>query len=78
MTIAYVLINAEPGEEENLLSKLKGIEGVKEAQLVYGVYDVVVKVEAKNMDDLKELIAFNIRNLSEVRSTQTMTVVEGV
>jgi len=74
MTTAFVLISAELGEEESLLKQLRSIDHVKEAHFVYGVYDVIVKVEAENMDKLKEIVTRNIRSLSEVRSTLTMTV----
>lgn len=78
MTTAFVLISAELGEEENLLKQLRSIDHVKEAHYVYGVYDVIVKVEAENMEKLKEIVTFKIRRLNDVRSTLTMTVVEGV
>jgi len=74
MPIAFVLISAELGEEKNLLKQLRSIDHVKEAHFVYGVYDVIVKVEAENMDKLKEIVTYNIRSLREVRSTITMTV----
>jgi DNA-binding Lrp family transcriptional regulator len=74
MPTAFVLINAELGEEESLLKQLRSIDNVKEAHFVYGVYDVIVKVEAENMEKLKEIVTRNIRSLSEVRSTLTMTV----
>jgi len=43
---------------------------------VYGVYDVIAEVEAESMEQLKEVIAGNIRGLDEVRSTLTMVVIE--
>ena len=44
---------------------------------VYGVYDIIAKVEAENMDKLKEIISWKIRRLDKVRSTLTMLVVSG-
>jgi DNA-binding Lrp family transcriptional regulator len=41
---------------------------------VYGVYDIVAKVEAESMDKLKEIVSWNIRRLEKVRSTLTMLV----
>lgn len=78
MPVVYILINAELGMEENLIQELRKIENIKEAYVAYGVYDVIVKAEAENMENLKELVAFKIRRMKEVKNTLTMTVAEGV
>ena len=76
MPVAFVLINTESGSEGEVLRSLRRIEGVKEAYSVYGVYDVVAKVEAKSMDGLKNIVAFKIRRLNMVRTTLTMIVIK--
>ena len=78
MPVVYILINAELGMEEDLLQELRKIEDIKEAYVTYGVYDVIVKAEAENMENLKELVAFKIRRMKEVKNTLTMTVAEGI
>ena len=77
MPMAFVLINADLGAEEQLVKELKSIEFVKEVYVVYGVYDIVAKVESESMDKVKETITWKIRRLDRVRSTLTMIVVEG-
>ncbi|MFW9780379.1 MAG: Lrp/AsnC family transcriptional regulator [Candidatus Heimdallarchaeota archaeon] len=77
MPSAFVLVNAEIGSEDEVLADLKKTIGVTGAWIVYGVYDIVAKVEADTMDELKEIITSNIRGLENVRSTLTMIVVEG-
>jgi len=76
MPIAFVMINAELGSEKALAKELRSIEGVVEANEVYGVYDIVVKVDLPTMDKLKEVISRKIRGLNGVRSTLTMMVIE--
>jgi len=76
MTLAFVLINTELGAEEEVKKKLKEIPEVKEIHRVYGVYDAVVKIEAENMEKVRELITRRIRKMEKVRSTLTMIVVE--
>lgn len=76
MPMAYVLINAEIGAEEEVLDALRKVDGVVEAHIVYGVYDIVAKVEAESMDKLREIVTWHIRRLEKVRSTLTMVVVE--
>jgi DNA-binding Lrp family transcriptional regulator len=76
MPIAFVLVNAELGAESELLKQLKSIEHVKYVYVLYGAYDLVVKVEAPDNETLKRTISNNIRQLKNVRSTLTMTVIE--
>jgi len=76
MPMAFVLINAEIGSEEEVLKELKKVEGVQEAYVVYGVYDVVAKIKADTMDKLKDVVTWHVRRLNKVRSTLTMIVVE--
>jgi len=77
MPLAFVLINAEIGSEDEVLQELRKLGNVKESYVVYGVYDIVAKVEADSMDKLKEIVTWKIRRLDKVRSTLTMIVVEG-
>ena len=69
---AYVLINAEVGTEDRVLKLVQEVSFVKEAYVVYGVYDLIVKVEAENMTELKDIITERIRKIDLVRSTLTM------
>ena len=71
-----MLVNADLGAEEDLLKKLREVPNVREVYVVYGVYDIVARVEADSMEKVKETITWNIRRLDQVRSTLTMIVVE--
>ncbi|MGA2874433.1 MAG: Lrp/AsnC ligand binding domain-containing protein [Nitrososphaerales archaeon] len=73
---AFVLINAEVGNEQDLIKKLRSIPNVTEVHVVYGVYDVIAKVEADTMEKVKETITNSLRRLENVRSTLTMIAVE--
>ena len=76
LALAFVLINAEIGGETEVIDALRKINNVKDAYLVYGVYDIIAKAEAETMEKLKEIITWKIRRLDKVRSTLTMIVME--
>ena len=76
MPMAYVLINTEPKHMENVVSTLEKLDAVVEIFPVYGVYDVVAKVQADTMEKLKDIVTWKVRSLDEVRSTITMLVLE--
>ena len=77
MKRAYVLINCDLGKEENILETLRKIKSVKEAHGTFEAYDIIAEVSAKNADDLREDITWKIRKLPDIRSTLTLTGVEG-
>jgi len=77
MPLAIALINAEVGSEDELLRELRKLNNVSEAYAVYGAYDIVAKVEAETMKELKEVITSKVRKLKNLRSSLTMMVVEG-
>jgi len=73
---AIVLIQTEVGSENRVLEELVSIPEVREAYIVYGTYDVVVKIEADSLERVRDLITNRIRRLSDIRATVTMIVVE--
>jgi DNA-binding Lrp family transcriptional regulator len=50
MPVAFVLINPELGKEQGILKELRSIPNVKEAHFVYGVYEIITKVEAESVE----------------------------
>jgi DNA-binding Lrp family transcriptional regulator len=76
MPEAYVLINVESGAEEEVVNELKTIKGIKEAYFSYGVYDIITKVKADSMENLKETVTHKIRTIAKVRSTLTLIMME--
>jgi len=76
MPLSYVLMNVQTGSEEKVLSEVRKVPNVKECHRVYGVYDLIAKVEADSMDALKEIVTWKIRRLDGVSSTLTAIVME--
>lgn len=70
---AYVLIVTAVGKETDVANEAKKIYGVKEANPVYGEYDVVIEINAENLDELNKIIA-QIRKNSAILRTVTLIV----
>jgi len=77
MPIAFVLINCEIGGEQEVIKKLREIEEVKEVHGLFGVYDIIAKVEADDRHRIEEIIIWKIRKFDKVRQTITNWVHEG-
>jgi len=76
MTTAYVLINSDLGYEEEIIEELKHLSDVKEVHGTFGAYDIIVKVESANVENLRETITWKIRRIDKVRSTLTLLGLE--
>ena len=77
MMIAYLLLTCDLGSENSVIEQLKAIPSVKEAHGIYGAYDILVKIESSSADDQRETVTFKIRKIQHVRSTLTLTCIEG-
>ncbi len=75
MATAYVLLTTDLGAETEVMKDMKIIVEIKEAHMVYGVYDIIARIEADTMEDLKNIISWKVRRLSRVRSTLTMITI---
>jgi DNA-binding Lrp family transcriptional regulator len=75
MPVAFVFINTKPEAMPEVLKAIKAVKGVEEAEMVYGVYDIVAKIKTETMDQLKHVITYKIRMLANVVSTQTLLAV---
>ena len=71
---AYVFMNALMGDEKKVFNKVKSLESVKEAYMLYGQYDMVAKVYVKSSDDFKKEIS-NIRKIKGMRDTLTVQLI---
>ncbi len=76
MPSAFVLINVEAGAEDTVLKQVRKIGTVEESYVSYGVYDLVVKVKANSMEELKDIVSHKIRAINELRSSLTLILVE--
>ena len=76
MPMAYVLINTEPKNMESVVATLEKNDSVVEIFPVYGVYDIVAKIQADTMEKLKDIVTWKVRSLEDVRSTITMLILE--
>jgi len=72
---AYVLLNVEIESGKEVLKALYEIPDVKEAHQLYGVYDLIIRVEAETMQELKDVIEERIKGIRKIRTTLTLICV---
>jgi DNA-binding Lrp family transcriptional regulator len=76
LTQAYVVIHTEKGEEYPTLKNLSHIPEVKEADVVFGFYDVICKVVATDEKIMENVITKAIRSLPHIESSMTLNIIK--
>jgi DNA-binding Lrp family transcriptional regulator len=72
---AYILIQTEVGRAASVAGEIAAIAGVVLAEDVTGPYDVIVRAEAANVDDLGRLVVAKVQGVSGITRTLTCPVV---
>ncbi len=72
---AYILIQTEVGKAAEVARTIATLEGVALAEDVTGPYDVIVRAEARDVDELGKLVVANIQSVSGITRTLTCPVV---
>src|SRR5207302_10225161 len=72
---AYILIQTEVGKAAQVAKEVAAIKGVTQAEDVTGPYDVIVRAEARNVDDLGKLVVAKIQAVDGITRTLTCPVV---
>ena len=71
---AYVQIAADPDKEANVLEALRAMPEVKEAHVVFGEWDLIVRVECASPEELGRFVVSNLRPLDGIKNTKTLIV----
>ena len=73
---AYVVFHCEKNQEFPTLKNLCRIPEVKEADVVFGFYDVVCRIESSSNEVLQDVITRTIRGLPDIISSMTLNIVK--
>jgi len=72
MSVGYVLINVTPGKEFDVYQQLGQLDSVKDATLLFGDYDLIVKLQAEDLSGIATIVVENIRQIEGVTDTKTL------
>lgn len=71
---AYILIQTEVGKSSNVTKAVTAIAGVTIAESVTGPYDVIMRAEAANMEDLGKSVLAKVQAIPGITRTLTCPV----
>ena len=79
-TTAFVLVGLSPSSESasrSIAKKVLSVNGVGEARLVAGEWDLIVKARAASLEELSFSVVGRIRGIKGVSRTLTLPVLKG-
>lgn len=71
MERAYVKIDVRTGREKAVRDSLIAIPAVKSADLTFGEQDIIVLIEAENLETLFNIVNGQIETINGVKKTNT-------
>ena len=72
---AYILIQTEVGKAASVAEQIGGLTGVASAEDVTGPYDVIVRAEAADVDQLGQLVVAKVQGAAGITRTLTCPIV---
>lgn len=64
---AYVLLSCDLDGVQNVYYELKKIDKIIKSDIVYGPYDIIVKLNADDLDQIKQIVNFQIKEIQGVK-----------
>jgi DNA-binding Lrp family transcriptional regulator len=72
MIIAYVLIATTMGEEKSVAEKLAKMKEVEVADILYGEWDIILRVKVENLAELDSFLTRTVRKMKNIKLTSTL------
>jgi DNA-binding Lrp family transcriptional regulator len=72
---AFILIQTDNGKAGDVAAAIRGMAGITLAEDVTGPYDVIVRAEADDVDELGRLVVANVQSIPGITRTLTCPVV---
>lgn len=78
MVSAYILAKVDAGKDEEVFSKIREIEDVREAHAAYGIYDLFLKVNFEKIEDLDDFVFNVMRKIPGIKETTTVITAKAI
>jgi len=76
MVTAFIMIKTAAGKSEGLLAAIRDHDGVTDAHIVAGQYDIIAEAAGDEVYDVMHTVATRIRDLDGVADTRTYICLE--
>lgn len=74
--IAYILINIKRGGEGTVVNEIRKKPGVLYADELYGGFDIIIKIEKENMEEIQKFLIDYLRKIEDIEKTKTLIAIK--
>jgi len=75
VSTAIVVLSCKLGSTKEVIKEVKKVSGIDEIKEVIGIYDIILRVTANSVDELKEIVTKKIKKSNKIFSSLTMITV---
>ena len=76
MAVGYVLLNVVPGVEHDVYLQLKDLDVVADITVLFGDYDLIVKLLADDLSSIAATVVESIRQIPGILDSKTLAGAE--
>jgi len=73
MISAYILITMHPGKNDKAIKEMRQIDNVAKISIIAGEYDIVVRAQVKNLEELLD-VTDKLQMIEGVNKTTTQII----
>jgi Lrp/AsnC family transcriptional regulator for asnA, asnC and gidA len=74
--LVFMGVNVGPGFAEEVTNGLSSIDEILEIHEMHNRFDLLLKIRAKNLDELREIVVNKIRSLPHILEAELMTILK--
>jgi DNA-binding Lrp family transcriptional regulator len=71
MITAFIMVKVEGMTNREVLSEIMALDETKEAHIIFGAFDIIVKAIFKTNEDMSIYVVERLRDIEGVGETQT-------
>lgn len=72
MALGFALLTISPLHEKTVYESLTNLEEITEIHPLFGEYDILIKIECNDIDQIGETVIKKVRSLKGVMDTKTL------
>jgi Lrp/AsnC family transcriptional regulator, regulator for asnA, asnC and gidA len=74
--LAFMGINVEPGFAEDVTNDLSSLREILEIHEMHNRFDLLLKIRAKDLNELRDIVVNKVRTLPHILETDLMTILK--